>query len=79
MRSGPATTARSSMPDLPRYVPPAPDRLAAVALMLDSLSGLLGQAESLDTCGQHGIAALLDLLAERIEDATEEILRQPSG
>lgn len=55
------------------------DRLREAADMLDTLAGLLGQADDIDACGRDGLAALLDLLAERVEEAVRELCPQPAN
>lgn len=66
---------------MPNGLAPAPrnpeDRLREAADMLDTLAGLLGQADDIDVCGRDGLAALLDLIAERVEQGVAE-LRHPS-
>lgn len=55
------------------------DRLREAANMLDTLAGLLGQANDIDVCGRDGLAGLLDLLAERVEDAVRELCPEPAN
>lgn len=63
----------------PRCSAPSPEeRLRTAADMLDSLAGLIGQADDINVCGRDGIAALLDLLAEQIEDATCALTPRPA-
>ncbi len=49
------------------------DRLREAADMLDTLAHLVGQASDIDVCGRDGLASLLDLLAERVEQATRDL------
>jgi hypothetical protein len=55
------------------------ERLRQTADMLDTLAGLLGQAADIDVCGRDGLAALLDLLADRVEDAVRELSPSPAN
>jgi hypothetical protein len=60
---------------LPRRPRDPKSRIAEAADMLDTLAGLLGQASDIDVCGRDGLAALLILLAEEIEQAGEALER----
>lgn len=55
------------------------DRLRDAADMLDTLAGLLGQANDIDVCGRDGLASLLDMLAERVEEAVADLRRPPAA
>jgi hypothetical protein len=65
---------------MPNGLPPhrlqPEDVLRETANMLDTLSGLLGQADDIDVCGRDGLSFLLRLLAERIEQAVTD-MRKP--
>jgi hypothetical protein len=54
------------------------DRLREAADMLDTLAGLVGQANDIDVCGRDGLVGLLDLLAERVEQATRDLFPEPA-
>jgi len=56
----------------------AAEQLRAAADMLDTLASLLGQADDINVCGRDGLAALLDLLAERIEAAVSVLGPEPA-
>lgn len=51
------------------------DRLRDAADMLDTLAGLLGQADDIDVCGRDGLAALLGLIAEQVEQGVADLRR----
>jgi hypothetical protein len=52
------------------------DRVMAGADMVDTLAGLLGQADDIDVCGRDGLGALLGLIAEHIAKAANQLAEE---
>lgn len=64
------------MPEPAPYQPGPVDRLHECALVLDTIAGLVGQADDLGVVGRDGLGLLLARIARDVEEATQDLRSQ---